>query len=138
MPAIFPLTNPVLSRTQAPALLAQLAADPAVRVVLLAQTLIVSGTGYAPEGGFSDGAQAVAAASHPGLQRLAQAALLCNDARLQHQPDTGTWQLHGDHLNPRIDSYGPRAIDCGTGPRMRNANEACRGVRSRLVASQRS
>lgn len=68
----------------------------AVRVVLPAQTLTVSGTGYAPEGGFSDGVQAVAAASHPGLQRLAQAALLCNDARLQHQPDTGTWQLHGD------------------------------------------
>lgn len=68
----------------------------AVRVVLPAQTLTVSGTGYAPEGGFSDGEQTVVATQHPGLQRLAQAALLCNDARLQHHPDHGHWHLHGD------------------------------------------
>jgi potassium/sodium efflux P-type ATPase len=60
----------------------------AVRVVLPAHELTVTGTGYAPEGGFhrEDGT-----VLHPGddsaLQALLHCALLCNDARIHRQPD---------------------------------------------------
>ena len=54
----------------------------------------VSGSGYAPEGGFArDGAQ-VDPESQPLLQDVAHAALLCNDADLR-DTDAG-WQLAGD------------------------------------------
>jgi magnesium-transporting ATPase (P-type) len=53
----------------------------------------VSGSGYAPEGGFArDGAQV--GPEHPLMQEVAHAALLCNDAELR-DTDAG-WQLAGD------------------------------------------
>ncbi|MFC3682274.1 HAD-IC family P-type ATPase [Hydrogenophaga luteola] len=68
----------------------------AVRVVLPGRELSVTGTGYAPEGGFhrEDGA-----VLHPGddaaLQALLHCALLCNDARIHRGEDKG-WVLTGD------------------------------------------
>jgi potassium/sodium efflux P-type ATPase len=54
----------------------------------------VSGSGYAPEGGFSRDGTRVTPESQPLLQELAHAALLCNDADLR---ETGEgWQLTGD------------------------------------------
>ena len=54
----------------------------------------VSGSGYAPVGGFSRDGTHVAPESQPLLQELARAALLCNDADLR---ETGEgWQLTGD------------------------------------------
>ena len=54
----------------------------------------VSGSGYAPEGGFSRAGEQVDPQSQPLLQELAHAALLCNDADLRETGDG--WQLTGD------------------------------------------
>ena len=67
----------------------------AVRIMLPARTLEVSGAGYAPEGGFHRDGEAVEAAQDAALQELARCALLCNDARLQENAPAG-WQLVGD------------------------------------------
>ena len=67
----------------------------AVRIMLPADTLEVSGTGYVPEGGFHRQGIAVDAASNEALQGLARCALLCNDAHLKHDAKGG-WQLVGD------------------------------------------
>lgn len=67
----------------------------AVRVMLPHRTLEVSGTGYAPEGGFHRDGVAVDFAQDDLLQGLARCALLCNNAQLKHDEATG-WQLVGD------------------------------------------
>lgn len=54
----------------------------AVRLVLPARTLRVSGTGYGPEGAVHDGDGTVDAADDPALDGLVRCGLLCNDARL--------------------------------------------------------
>ncbi|WP_372396474.1 HAD-IC family P-type ATPase [Azospirillum sp. HJ39] len=55
----------------------------------------VGGSGYAPEGEFSDGNRLVDPAQEPVLAALARAALLCNDAGLHRDAD-GTWRMTGD------------------------------------------
>jgi magnesium-transporting ATPase (P-type) len=67
----------------------------AVRVLLPTRALTVSGTGYAPEGGFHHNGQPQDPSDDPALLDLARAALLCNDARLRQTPEHG-WQLVGD------------------------------------------
>ena len=67
----------------------------AVRVVLPAREVRVSGTGYAPEGGFHDGDAVLHADEDPALQALLHCALLCNDARIHHEGGRG-WVLTGD------------------------------------------
>ena len=73
----------------------------AVRVVLPARELSVTGTGYAPEGGFhaQDGS-VLHPDSDPALQALLHCALLCNDARIHREAGTaergGQWTLTGD------------------------------------------
>ena len=54
----------------------------------------VSGEGYRPEGGFSANGTSLDVDTLPALQMLAQGALLCNDALIEH--DNGTWRLVGD------------------------------------------
>lgn len=66
-----------------------------VRIVLADRTLRVSGVGLAPEGAVHDGERTIGVADDPALERLAQCAMLCNDARLS-QDDDGRWQLAGD------------------------------------------
>lgn len=72
----------------------------AVRVMLADTTLTVSGAGYAPVGGFDNAGVAIHPAGHAELQRLARCALLCNDARLNHdntaEDSAKAWALAGD------------------------------------------
>lgn len=78
----------------------------------------VSGVGFAPEGEVLFGGKPVTHGSHPWLERLAIAAVLCNEADLHHR-DNG-WGWHGDtvdisllslghklgyHREPLLDSY---------------------------------
>jgi magnesium-transporting ATPase (P-type) len=66
-----------------------------VQTILCAdETFEVSGSGYAPEGGFSRAGEQVDPEHQPRLQELAHAALLCNDAELRETGDG--WQLTGD------------------------------------------
>lgn len=67
----------------------------AVRVMLPEGELAVSGSGYAPEGGFQRDGAPLDPLTSPALQRLAHTALLCNDAHLRHGPD-GQWEMVGD------------------------------------------
>ena len=61
----------------------------ATSVMLPGQTLAVSGAGYGPEGGFHRDDESVDPGQCESLQSLARCALLCNDARLRHEPDAG-------------------------------------------------
>lgn len=56
--------------------------------------LAVSGVGYHPEGDITADEQLPTDAQNLTLQRLATAAILCNDARFDQE--TLPWQLHGD------------------------------------------
>ena len=67
----------------------------AVRVLLPDAEWTVTGTGYAPEGGFFRDGRALDPSAEPALMNLARAAMLCNEARLRHTPEQG-WQLVGD------------------------------------------
>jgi magnesium-transporting ATPase (P-type) len=67
----------------------------AVRVFLPEGELTCSGVGYVPDGGFTDESGAVDPSEHPGLQQLATAGLLCNDAVLHHHDDD-SWSVAGD------------------------------------------
>jgi magnesium-transporting ATPase (P-type) len=67
----------------------------AVRVMLPDTELTVTGSGHAPEGGFLRASVPVDPITLPALMRLAQTALLCNDARLSTGVD-GIWTLVGD------------------------------------------
>ncbi len=67
----------------------------AVRIMLPTHSLEVSGAGYVPEGGFHRGGVVIDPMQDVALQALAHCALLCNDAQLKPDPQTG-WQLVGD------------------------------------------
>ncbi len=67
----------------------------AVRLLLAERTLEVSGAGYVPEGSFHLDGQQIDPRQDADLMRLARCALLCNDARLQHDEAAG-WTLVGD------------------------------------------
>jgi len=67
----------------------------AVKLVLAGRTLRVSGSGYAPDGGFHEDRKVVDPLTDPQVQALARCAMLCNDARLR-QDEHGQWQLVGD------------------------------------------
>ena len=83
------------------------------RVATADRVYEVSGTGYAPEGGFHLGGQSVALADHPALTPIARAALLCNDAALAHG-DSG-WTLTGDPTEGALLTLALKAgLDAGT------------------------
>jgi magnesium-transporting ATPase (P-type) len=67
----------------------------------------VSGTGYAPDGGFSVDGAAVSAESHPELLDIARLALLCNDASLTREGDE--WRLAGDPTEGALVTLGLKA-----------------------------
>ncbi len=54
----------------------------------------VTGTGYAPHGGFELAGAEVRFEEHPILRDIARVALLCNDATLEQQGEQ--WRLNGD------------------------------------------
>ena len=64
------------------------------RVVTADHVIEVTGSGYAPQGGFLIGGVPITAQEHPALQSVAQVALLCNDATLHDGPRG--WSLTGD------------------------------------------
>ncbi|MDQ2102959.1 cation-transporting P-type ATPase [Azospirillum isscasi] len=69
-------------------------------VVTAAGDCAVTGTGYRPEGEFRRGGKALDPGADPVLTELAHAALLCNDAELQHGEEdgdgSGGWTVAGD------------------------------------------
>ncbi|MFN3750309.1 MAG: cation-transporting P-type ATPase [Thiobacillus sp.] len=89
-----------------------------VQTVIVADTTVaVSGSGYAPEGGFSRDGQTLDPENDPLLQELARAALLCNDADLR-QTDAG-WELAGD---PTEGALLALAMKAGLDPRQVRAD----------------
>lgn len=64
------------------------------RVITASAVFEVSGSGYAPYGGFTLGGREVNMAEYPHVQDLLRAGLLCNDAQLHEE--NGTWHIVGD------------------------------------------
>ncbi|BBJ00605.1 cation-transporting P-type ATPase [Ferrigenium kumadai] len=64
------------------------------RIITAGKTFEVSGSGYAPRGGFAIDGREVSVGTYPELLELGRAALLCNDATLHH--DDGEWVVEGD------------------------------------------
>nr|MBS0022276.1 cation-transporting P-type ATPase [Gammaproteobacteria bacterium] len=67
----------------------------------------VSGTGYAPHGGFSLEGREVQLDAHPELADIGRVGLLCNDAALE-QSD-GQWRLSGDPTEGALITLGLKA-----------------------------
>jgi magnesium-transporting ATPase (P-type) len=80
----------------------------AVRVMLPGRELAVSGVGYAPDGGFHESTQTVSASEDPALLALCECALLCNDARIVHNADSG-WTLIGDPTEGALCTLGHKS-----------------------------
>ncbi|HJX58136.1 MAG TPA: HAD-IC family P-type ATPase, partial [Thiobacillus sp.] len=72
----------------------------------------VSGSGYAPEGGFAREGERADPESHPPLREVAHAAFLCNDAELRETAEG--WQLTGD---PTEGALLTLALKAGLDPR---------------------
>jgi magnesium-transporting ATPase (P-type) len=67
------------------------------RIITAEQVFGISGSGYAPHGGFSIAGREVFVEDFPELEELGRAALLCNDAELHPHPSTGAeWHITGD------------------------------------------
>jgi magnesium-transporting ATPase (P-type) len=67
----------------------------AVRLLLPDREIVVSGAGYAPEGGFKLEDTSIDPRGDEAVLALARCALLCNDAHLSRD-DNGDWTLVGD------------------------------------------
>ena len=67
----------------------------------------VSGAGYAPHGGFALDGKEASVETHPELEHIARAALLCNDASLLRHEET--WQLAGDPTEGALLTLGMKA-----------------------------
>ncbi|MCR4297749.1 MAG: cation-transporting P-type ATPase [Gallionella sp.] len=78
------------------------------RVITAAQVFEVSGSGYAPHGGFAIGEQEANLADHAYMLDLFRAGLLCNDAQL-HESE-GQWHIAGD---PTEGALIPLALKAG-------------------------
>jgi len=78
------------------------------RVIISAQVFEVSGSGYAPHGGFSIGEQEVSLSEHQDVLDLLRVGLLCNDARLNESE--GRWHIGGD---PTEGALIPLALKAG-------------------------
>ncbi len=78
------------------------------RVIISAQVFEVSGSGYAPHGGFSIGEQEVSLSEHQDVLDLLRVGLLCNDARLN--VSVGRWHIGGD---PTEGALIPLALKAG-------------------------
>jgi magnesium-transporting ATPase (P-type) len=59
--------------------------------------LTVTGTGYDSHGGFVHRGDAVLPRDDARLHEILRAAVLCNDAALEQEPETG-WRVHGDPM----------------------------------------
>lgn len=79
-----------------------------VRLQLADREIAVSGSGYAPEGGFHDDGQPVGPGDVPALTAAARCALLCNDAQIRHDGDAG-WTLIGDPTEGALVAFARKA-----------------------------
>lgn len=80
----------------------------------------VDGSGYAPTGGFRRAEATLPAEEVAGLNNLAQCAVLCNDARLDHQD--GLWRPVGDPIEAALLALAGKAgvvsdVEAGQLPR---------------------
>ncbi|MBU1425365.1 MAG: cation-transporting P-type ATPase [Gammaproteobacteria bacterium] len=82
------------------------------RVITATQVFDVSGSGYAPQGGFFCVGLECDTAAHPYVLDLLRAGLLCNDAQL-HDAE-GQWRIAGD---PTEGALIPLALKAGMDPR---------------------
>lgn len=64
------------------------------RISVAGENLEVTGAGYAPDGEFRRGGEAVDPS--PALRRLLRSAVLVSDAQLTRSGDDGSWQIKGD------------------------------------------
>ncbi len=78
------------------------------RVITAAQVFEVSGSGYAPHGGFAIAGKEADLAEHADVLDLFRAGLLCNDAAL-HESE-GQWHIAGD---PTEGALIPLALKAG-------------------------
>ena len=78
----------------------------AQRLLCSAGVVQIEGVGYQPEGGFLLGDGEVSR-DDPLLQEPARCALLCNDARLEHENDL--WQVAGDPTEGALLTLGMKA-----------------------------
>jgi magnesium-transporting ATPase (P-type) len=76
-------------------------------IVTVTGDYAVSGSGYAPDGGFSRDGAALDVATEPVLMELVRAGLLCNDAEL-HRAD-GSWRVEGDPMEGALVSLAAKA-----------------------------
>jgi magnesium-transporting ATPase (P-type) len=83
------------------------------RVITATQTFEVSGSGYAPNGGFSLDGKPVDLATLPHVFDLLRAGLLCNDAQLIESE--GQWHIAGD---PTEGALIPLALKAGLNARL--------------------
>jgi magnesium-transporting ATPase (P-type) len=75
------------------------------------QIYVVTGNGYAPEGGILLDARTVDVAGHPQLQAFAVAAGLCNDAALEG--DLTGWKVQGDPMEGALKALAGKITKCG-------------------------
>ncbi|OKL45141.1 cation-transporting P-type ATPase [Pseudovibrio exalbescens] len=66
----------------------------------------VDGSGYEPDGPVNLDDQPISGADHPVLARLAQAAVLCNDAFLHERE--GIWQVEGDPMEGALLAFAEK------------------------------
>ncbi len=76
-------------------------------ILTAARHFQVSGSGYAPEGGFSLAGQPCDPHDFPELEDIARVGLLCNDATLTHTQDG--WRLTGDPTEGALVTLGLKA-----------------------------
>jgi magnesium-transporting ATPase (P-type) len=79
----------------------------AQRVITADGGFEVTGTGYAPNGGFLLESRETSVEDHPLLQEIGRAALLCNDAELAQSE--GEWRLSGDPTEGALITLGMKA-----------------------------
>lgn len=79
----------------------------AQEVVTAGARFEVSGSGYAPQGGFSLDGGEIGLDAHPELAEIGRVALLCNDAELSQE--AGQWKLAGDPTEGALITLGLKA-----------------------------
>ena len=77
------------------------------RVVTARHKFEVTGSGYAPRGGFVLSGGEVVVDAYPELREIGRAALLCNDSALHC--DEGEWRLSGDPTEGALLALGMKA-----------------------------
>ena len=80
------------------------------RLYLDGKTVEVTGSGYDPRGEFleaGDGARLTG--SHPVLAQAARVSILCNDAAVEADSDSGGWQVRGDPTEGALLVLGRKA-----------------------------